>query len=105
MNDDTDAQHILNSKGVVLSRSALFLLNQNLLIGSVFFPGAMIPVHLIINQLFTNEVLDKLWYRPENTNIDLGFAWPRSILLFSGRCHILLHAYSILHSKIALSTR
>ena len=44
---------IVNSKKVVLSRSALFLLNarlsQNLFISSVVFPGAMIPVYLSLN--------------------------------------------------------
>ena len=29
---------------------------------------------MIINiQLLTNEALDMMWYRPENTNIDRGF--------------------------------
>ena len=53
LNDDTHAQHICNSKRVVLFRVALFLLNaclsQNLYISSVFFPGAIIPVHLSLN--------------------------------------------------------
>ena len=53
LNDDTHAQHICNSKRVVLFRVALFLLNaclfQNLFISSVFFPGAIIPVHLSLN--------------------------------------------------------
>ena len=53
LNDDTYAQHICNSKRVVLFRVALFLLNaclsQNLYISSVFFPGAIIPVHLSLN--------------------------------------------------------
>ena len=53
-NDDTHAQHnICNSKRVVLFRVALFLLNaclsQNVYISSVFFPGAIIPVHLFLN--------------------------------------------------------
>ena len=69
LNDDTHAQHICNSKRVVLFRVALFLLNaclsQNLYISSVFFPGATIPVHLspkcyIIKQLLTNEALDMM---------------------------------------------
>ena len=53
LNDDTHAQHICNSKRVVLFRVALFLLNaclsKNLYISSVFFPGAVIPVHLSLN--------------------------------------------------------
>ena len=55
LNDDTHAQHICNSKRVVLFRVALFLLNaclsKNLYISSVglFFPGAIIPVHLSLN--------------------------------------------------------
>ena len=54
LNDDTHAQHICNSKSVVLFRVALFMLNaclsQNLYISSVFvFLGAMIPVHLSLN--------------------------------------------------------
>ena len=54
LNDDTHAQHICNSKRVVLFRVALFLLNaclsQNSYISSVFFfSGAIIPVHLSLN--------------------------------------------------------
>ena len=52
-NDGTHAQHICNSKREDLFRAALFLLNaclsQNLYISSVFFPGAIIPVHLSLN--------------------------------------------------------
>ena len=53
LNDDNHAQHICNSKRVVLFNVALFLLNaclsQNLYICSVFFPGIIIPVHLSLN--------------------------------------------------------
>ena len=62
-----------------------------------------------IIQLLTNEALDMMWYRPENTNIDRGevevnivnlwsishhIQWgsPRSILVFSGRYHIISNA-------------
>ena len=76
-----------------------FLLNawlsQNLYISSVFFPGANIPVHLslnlkgyIIKQLLTNEALDMMWYRPEHTNIDLGFASVNIGMLWSISHHI-----------------
>ena len=43
----------------------------------------------IIKQLLTNEALDMMYYRPENTNIDLGFA---SVLVFSCRYHIISNA-------------
>ena len=45
-------------------------------------------------QLLTNEALDMIRYRPENTNIDRGEAEakPRSILVFSGRYHIISNA-------------
>ena len=53
LNDDTHAQHICNSKGVVLFVAALFLLNaclsQKLNISSVFFPSEIILVHLSLN--------------------------------------------------------
>ena len=53
LNDDTHAQHICNSKRVVLFRVALFLLNACLSKTCIkiqyFFPGAIIPVHLSLN--------------------------------------------------------
>ena len=53
LNDDTNAQHICIRKRVGLFSFVLFLLNaclsQNLYKGSVFFPGAIIPVHLSLN--------------------------------------------------------
>ena len=54
LNDDTHTQNTCNSKRVVLFRVALFLLNACLSkklynISSVFFPGAIIPVHLSLN--------------------------------------------------------
>ena len=69
LNDDTHAHHILNSKGVLLSRSALFLLDvrlsQNLCISSVFFPMCndtctSFSKCYIIKQLLTNEALDMM---------------------------------------------
>ena len=87
LNDDTHAQHICNSKRVVLFRVALFLLNaclsQNLYISSVFFSrcnNTCTPFSkcYIIKQLLTNEALTE--------------AKPRSILVFSGRYHIISNA-------------
>ena len=80
LNDDTHAQHICNSKRVVLFRVALFLLNaclsQNLYISSVFFPITFcnntctsFSKCYIIKQLLT-----------------------RSILVLSGRYHIISNA-------------
>ena len=78
LNDDTHAQHMQNSKRVVLSRSALTvsakcLTVQNLYISSVFFcrckdtgTCTSFSKYYIIKQLLTNE------------------ASPRSILVFSG---------------------
>ena len=91
LNDDTHAQHICNSKRVVLFRVALFLLNaclsQNLYISSesVFFfrcnnTCTSFSKCYIIKQLLTNEALYMMWYRPENTNIDLGFASNASLV-------------------------
>ena len=41
-----------------------------------------------IIQLLTNEALDMMWYRPENTNIDLGFAEVNIGILWSISHHI-----------------
>ena len=51
LNDDTHGQHICNSKRVFLCRVALFLLNVPKLVYkfSIFFSGAIIPVHLYLN--------------------------------------------------------
>ena len=42
----------------------------------------------MIKQLLTNEALDMMWYRPENTNIDLGFASVNIGILWSISHHI-----------------
>ena len=69
LNDDTHAQHICNSKRVVLFRVALFLLNaclsKNLHISSVFFSRCnntctSFSKCYIIKQLLTNEALDMM---------------------------------------------
>ena len=68
LNDDTHAQHICNSKRVVLFRVALFLLNAsvpNLYISSVFFSRCKntctsFSKSYIIKQLLTNEALDMM---------------------------------------------
>ena len=89
--------NIYNSKRVVLSRSALFLLNawlsQNLDISSVFFSRCndsctSLSKCYIIKQLLTNEALDMMWYRPDNTNIDIGFASVNIGILWSISHHI-----------------
>ena len=41
-----------------------------------------------IIQLLTNEVLDMMWYRPENTNIDRGEAEVNIGILWSISHHI-----------------
>ena len=41
-----------------------------------------------IIQLLTNEALDMMWYRPENTNIDLGEAEVNIGILWSISHHI-----------------
>ena len=96
---------ICKSKRVVLFRVALFLLNaclsQNLF--SIFSrcnnTCTSFSKCYIIKQLLTNEALDMMWYRPDNTNIDRGeripiltSASPRSILVLSGRYHIISNA-------------
>ena len=69
LNDDTHAQHICNSKRVVLITVALFQLNaclsQNLNISSVFFSRCnntctSFSKCNIIKQLLTNEALDMM---------------------------------------------
>ena len=90
LNDDTHAQHICNSKRVVLFRVALFLLNaclsQNLYISSVFFSRCnntctSFSKCYIIKQLLTNEALDMM-------NIDLGFASVNIGIIWSISHHI-----------------
>ena len=54
LNDDTHAKHILNSKRVVLSRSALTVSAKCLIVPKLvykfsIFPGAKIPIHLSVN--------------------------------------------------------
>ena len=41
-----------------------------------------------IIQLLTNEALDMMWYRPDNINIDLGFASVNIGILWSISHHI-----------------
>ena len=91
LNDDTHAQHICNSKRVVLFRVALFLLNaylsQNLYISSVFFSRCnntctSFSKCYIIKQLLTDDS-------------------PRSILVLSGRYHIISNA-SLVNNCILL---
>ena len=68
-------------------------LSQNLYISSVFFSRCKdtctsFSKCYIIKQLLTNEALDMMWYRPENTNIDLGFASVNIGILWSISHHI-----------------
>ena len=127
LNDDTHAQHVNRWSYLGLHWFCYMLDFSKLLYKFSTFcrcndTCTCFSKCYIIKQLLTNEALDMMWYRPENTNIDLGFAsvnisilWsishhiqclissPRSILVFSGRYHIISNA-SLVNNCIIVTT-